>query len=252
MKRPDVVSRGAQYSFSYFADTVTEKLENDNLAISESYFKDAVARVILFKEVEKLISNSEWYNGGFRAQTVTYSIAYLSHHISKMGRFLNFDLIWEAQELPPELKKVMKAITEFVYEEITDPPQGIANISQWCKKESCWENVKKSDLNLAVSEKNLIDKEEVKFKKIEDKKDKKIESGIEMQVFVIGKDKNTWNQIYKHYEKYGAGSAVSSLQLDILRKMSLGHLALPSEKQSKILYQLYERAAGEGVAGLTI
>lgn len=248
MRRPDIVSRGAQYSFSYFADTVTEKLENDSLAINESYFKDAVARVVLFKEVEKLISNSNWYDGGFRAQTVTYSIAYLSHHISKMGRFLNFNLIWEAQELLPELKKVLAEITEAVYEEITNPPSGIANITQWCKKEGCWESVKKLDLDLAVSEKLLIDKEEVKYKKIEDKKDKKIESGIEMQVFVIGKDRETWNHIYEHYHKYGVGSAVSATQLDMLHKMSLGQITLPSEKQSKILYQLYEKAVAEGAA----
>lgn len=107
-------------------------------------------------------------------------------------------------------------------------------------------------MDLAVSEKILIDKEEVKYKKIEDKKDKKIESGIEMQVFVIGKDKDTWNQIYKHYEKYGVGSAVSALQLDILRKMSLGQLPLPSEKQSKILYQLYEKATAEGAVNIGI
>ncbi len=252
MKRPDVVSKGAQYSFSYFADTVTEKLEKDSLAINESYFKHAVARVILFREVEKLISRAEWYDGGFRAQTVTYSIAYLSHFISKSGRFLNFDLIWETQELPPELRKILELITEYIYEEIIDPPQGIANIAQWCKKESCWEKVKNLDLDLAVSEKILIDKEEVKYKKIEGKKDKKIESGIEMQVFVIGKDKDVWNQIYKHYEKYGVGSAVSALQLDILRKMSLGQLPLPSEKQSKILYQLYEKAAEEGAVNVGV
>lgn len=252
MRKPEIVSRGAQYSFSYFADTVTEKLESDSLAINESYFKHAVARVLLFREVEKLISNSKWYDGGFRAQTVTYSIAYLSHLISKMGRFLNFDLIWETQQLPSELKKVLEKITQAVYEEIIDPPSGIANITQWCKKESCWETVKKLDLELPISEKILIDKEEVKYKKIEDKKDKKIESGIEMQVFVIGKDRETWNQIFRHYQKYGVGSAVSATQLDILHKMSLGHITLPSEKQSKILYQLYERAAQEGVAGLTI
>ena len=252
MKRPDIVSRGAQYSFSHFADTVTQKLENDSLAISESYFKHAVARVILFKEVEKLISKSEWYDGGFRAQTVTYSIAYLSNLISKIGRFLNFDLIWETQELPSELKRVLEVIIESVYKEITVPPAGIANIAQWCKKEGCWEKVKQLNLDLAISGKILVDKEEIKYKKVEDKKNKIIESGIEMQVFVIGKDKEIWNRIYEHYKKYGVGSAISATQLDILHKMSLGQIPLPSEKQSKILYQLYEKAVKEGVANITI
>jgi hypothetical protein len=251
LRRPEIVSRGAQYSFSAFADEITGRLEKDNLAISEAYFKHAVARVILFREVEKLISKAVWYDGGYRAQTVTYSIAYLPHLITKMGRFLNFDLIWETQELPPELIKVMKEITQWVYEEITTPPAGIANIGQWAKKEACWEKIKKMDLDLFISPKILVNKEEVVYQKIEEKKTKQLESGIEMQVFVIGKDQETWNKIYQHYQKYGIGSAVSATQLDILHKMALGHIVLPSEKQSKILYQLYEKAASEGVAGLT-
>lgn len=252
LRKPEIVSRGAQYSFSYFADEIAERLEKDDLAISEKYFKHAVARVILFREVEKMISKADWYDGGYRAQTVTYSIAYLSHYISKMGRFLNFDLIWEMQELPAELMKVLKQITEYVYEEITSPPAGIANISQWAKKEACWERVKKLDLELVISPKILINKEEAVYQKVEEKKTKQLESGIQIQMFVISKDKEVWNQIFKHYQKYGIGSAVSSIQLDILHKMALGHLPLPSEKQSKILYQLYEKAAAEGVANTEI
>jgi hypothetical protein len=249
-QRPAIVSKGAQESFKYFADEVTETLEKDELAINEIYFKQAVARVILFREVEKIISKSDWYDGGYRAQTVTYSIAYLSHIIAKMGRFLNFELIWETQELPPELIKVMTKITEFVYEEITSPPSGIANIGQWAKREACWERVKKIDLDLFISPKILINKEESIYQKVEAKKTKQLESNIEMQVFVINKDKETWNKIYQHYQKYGVGSAVSATQLDILHKMALGYISLPSEKQSKILYQLYEKAVSEGIAGL--
>jgi hypothetical protein len=251
LQKPEIVSRGAQYSFSYFADEITERLEKDELAISEKYFKHAVARVILFREVEKLISNATWYDGGYRAQTVTYSIAYLSYFIHKMGRFLNFDLIWENQELPVELIKVLKEITEYVYEQIMHPPAGIANISQWAKKEACWEKVKKMDLELVISPKILLNKEEAIYQKVEEKKNKQLESGIQMQMFVLGKDKEIWSKIHQHYKKYGVGSAVSAAQLDILHKMALGYISLPSEKQSKILYQLYEKAASEGVAVLT-
>src|ERR1700744_1392647 len=67
-RRPDIVSKGAQESFKKFAEEITETLEKDNLAITESYFKDAVARVILFRATERLITKASWYDGGFRAQ----------------------------------------------------------------------------------------------------------------------------------------------------------------------------------------
>lgn len=248
LQHPDVVSRGAQYSFSYFADNITQKLETDNLAISENYFKDVVSRVILFREAEKLISSSSWYNGGFRAQTVTYAIAYLSYITKKTGRFLDFNLIWEQQSLPAELKKLMEKITKAVYDEITDPPAGTANIAQWCKKEGCWERVKAVHLDVFVSEGLLIDRENLKYTKKEDKKTKQLESGIEMQMFVINLNQKIWAELFDYYKKHAATSAVSSTQLDILHKMSLGSLGLPSEKQSKILYQLHEKASEEGFA----
>jgi hypothetical protein len=250
MQHPDVVSKGAQYSFSYFADNVTQKLENDSLAISENYFKDVVARVILFREVEKLISNSDWYNGGFRAQTVTYSIAYLAYITKKTGRFFNFNLIWEDQALPPELTKLMKKITKAVYDEITDPPAGTANIAQWCKKEGCWERVKNMYLDVFVRESLLIDSENLKYTKKEDKKTKQLESGIEMQTFVVTLDQQVWSALLNYYKKHAATSTLSSTQLDILHKMSLGALGLPSEKQSKILYQLHKKAEEEGFAAV--
>lgn len=248
MQHPDVVSKGAQYSFSYFADNVTQKLENDNLAISENYFKDVVSRVVLFREVERIISNSDWYNGGFRAQTVTYSIAYLAYITKKTGRFFNFNLIWEEQSLPSELIKLMKKITKAIYDEITDPPAGTANIAQWCKKEGCWERVKNMHLDVFVSEGLLIDNENLKYTKKEDKKTKQLESGIEMQSFVVTLDLQIWSALLNYYKKHAATSAVSSTQLDILYKMSLGALGIPSEKQSKILYQLHAKAVEEGFA----
>ena len=53
------------------------------MAITENYFKDAVSRVILFRATEKIVSKASWYENAFRAQTVAYSIALLSHAIHK-------------------------------------------------------------------------------------------------------------------------------------------------------------------------
>lgn len=152
---------------------MTDQLERDNLAISERYFKHAVARVILFRSVEKMISNSAWYDGGFRDQTVTYSIAYLSFLVKKFSRFIYFNSIWETQNLPDDLINLMGVITKGVYNNITSPPPGTANISQWCKKEGCWESVKKINVVLDLDAAFLIDKEDFVYTANEDKKPSK-------------------------------------------------------------------------------
>ncbi|MBX3007645.1 MAG: AIPR family protein [Melioribacteraceae bacterium] len=244
---PHVVSKGAQYSFVAFAEGITNKLEQDNQAITENYFKEAVVHVILFRATEKIVSMSDWYDGGYRAQTVAYTVSYLSFIIQKMRRHLNFNIIWEAQELPNQLCNLIKVISANVYLKLTNPISGYANIAQWAKTAKCWEDIKSMELQLTIDRSLLMDKEDKKYVERDDRENKKIDSGIETQIKVINTSRNTWKSIYDYYLKYEKDHNLSSMQMDILKKMSQGLLSLPSEKQSAVLYKLLEAAKTEGV-----
>jgi hypothetical protein len=65
-----------------------------------------------------------------------------------------------------------------------------------------------------------------------------------MQTIVVTTDNETWKRIFEYYKKH---KSISPMQMDILKKKSLGILRIPSEKQSEILYKLYERAKDEGL-----
>ena len=249
-QKPQVVAKGAQFSFSHFAENITSRIEKDNLAITESFFKEAVARVILFRTSEKLISDAEWYENAFRAQIVTYTIAYLSYIVEKQGKYFNFQKIWEEQCLSNDLIKSLEIISEGVYRSITNPLEGSANITQWCKKDSCWNVVKELNLPIKLSESLLLEKQEIKYIKREDKKEKKLISEAEMQIRVMEINLTVWNEVYQYY-KDGKGGAINFTQLDILKKWATGIMKFPSEKQSKILYKLVKNATEEGVINLT-
>ena len=249
LRRPDVVSKGAQESFKRFAEDITELLEKDNLAITETYFKDAVCRVILFRATEKLVSTSSWYDGGYRAQTVAYSISYLSELVLTSGLQLNFDLIWEQQAIPFELVEMLKLITEQVYQKITHPVAGYANISQWAKNSMCWEAVRNIDIDFPeLDERLFVYREEKNYKIKEAKEAKLLEKGIDDQLFVLNVNPRDWSLIYQHYKNYKGIKMLSSMQLGVLDKMANQQITLPSEKQSKILYQIYQGAKSEGLA----
>lgn len=247
LQYPHIVSKGAQYSFSYFANEITNKLEDNKLCITESYFKDAVSRVILFRELEKIVSKADWYDGGFRAPTVCYSISYLSHVIEKSREFLDFSFIWENQSLPESLVKAFGVITKNVYDSITNPPKGYANIAQWVKQKACWEEVKKLKIDIKLDPMLLLSKEKEKYNKIEEYKEKKIEAGINVQMMVVNMGLNSWKEVYNYYNKNLANYQISNTQIDILAKMSKGILMVPSEKQSKILYDMYLNATKDGM-----
>lgn len=247
-QRPDIVSKGAQVSFKKFADGINELLENDNHAITESFFKDAVSRIILFRSVEKLVTKALWYDGGFRAQTVTYTISYLSYYVERMDLALNFSLIWESQSLPDSLYELLEVIAGRVYKKITNPPAGYANITQWTKNSGCWESVK--DLNIKFENLDyslFIDKNEETYILKGEKGKKKIDVGIDLQIDVLNTKIETWKILKDYYFNNKSQLKLSAMQSDILDKISQGKLLLPSEKQAAILYKLKTTAQKEGV-----
>ena len=104
---PHIVSTGAQKNFTNFADFIGKEWGEDGHALdNDEYFKKLIARAILFRSVEKLVSAAEWYEGGYRANIVTYSIAKLASMIElqKPGYSLDFKAIWGRQALSELLK----------------------------------------------------------------------------------------------------------------------------------------------------
>lgn len=156
LQKPHIVSKGAQDGFSEFAKEITSRLEKDALHITEMYFKEAVAKIIIFKTLEKLVSNAGWYDGGYRAQIVAYALSYLSYYLTKTNQHLNFLLIWENQCVNDNLLEVLNVIAQNIYKSIINPPEGNANVGQWCKKELCWKSIKNKEINFIISDDLLI------------------------------------------------------------------------------------------------
>ncbi|MGE7593534.1 AIPR family protein [Peribacillus frigoritolerans] len=246
LRKPNIVSKGGQESFANFAEHISNELEKNNLAITEGYYKDAISRVILFKCVEKTISDSQWFHGGFRANVVAYTISYLSHYIFIKKIYFNFTPIWEEQAVPKDLKELIENLAKNIFSVITEPPKGFGNPGQWTKKLSCWEFIKELDYELDIPSAYLLDKEQQSYILKEAKKTKKMDKGIEAQSFVIGVLIDKWKKLLDYYSQNSNRTSLKTNEYDILMKMATGKLDLPSEKQALILYKLYGIALDEG------
>ena len=145
---PYQVSEGAQKNFKKFTIRLSER---GNFLPDEAYYQRLITKAIMFRRTEKLIQAQQY--GGYRANIVTYTLAYLSY---KTAQRINLDAIWKTQGLTPALEENIVAISKFVHESITNPPGG-ANIGEWCKKPKCWEIVKEYAYEITPSlEKELI------------------------------------------------------------------------------------------------
>ncbi|MDD4366092.1 MAG: AIPR family protein [Eubacteriales bacterium] len=130
---PYQVSEGAQKNFKKFTVQLSER---GNFLPDEKYYQRLIAKAILFRRTEKLVQEQQY--GGYRANIVTYTLAYLSY---KTAQRIDLEAIWKNQALSPALERSIIAVSKFVHEIITNPPGG-ANIGEWCKKAKCWESVK--------------------------------------------------------------------------------------------------------------
>jgi hypothetical protein len=66
---PDIACKGAEKSFVEFAGRIAREWadENKRLLYVDDWFRGAVARQILFKTTEGLVSQAPWYDGDYRA-----------------------------------------------------------------------------------------------------------------------------------------------------------------------------------------
>src|SRR3546814_14532436 len=82
-------------------------------------------------------SSDLWYNGGYRANIVAYTLAVLGDITKRRKESIDFLGIWNAQKVDPVLESAIAVVSGVVNDDIIRPPQGISNISEWCKKEAC-------------------------------------------------------------------------------------------------------------------
>lgn len=194
---PQLVSRGAQTNFADFAQKTSEDWneQENGMLFGDRYFQESVALVLMFRDIETMIPKQPWYQQGYRANIVTYSIALLHHLIQKQYNNQSLDLmtIWTRQKLPDTLKKTLIDLSELVYYKITDSQRGIENVTQWCKRDACWDSVQSISFELPAEIENyLIGHEEERSARREAKADQRVVFENETMSIVVGIPAEQW------------------------------------------------------------
>src|SRR3546814_5203855 len=96
-------------------------------------------------------SSDLWYNGGYRANIVAYTLAVLGDITKRRKESIDFLGIWNAQKVDPVLESAIAVVSGVVNDDIIRPPQGISNISEWCKKERSEEHTSELQSLMRIS-----------------------------------------------------------------------------------------------------
>lgn len=241
--KPHVVSLGAQGNFAAFANEIGQAWEKNDTPFNELYFKHLIAKALLFRCLDRIIMKQSWY-GGYKANIVAYSLAKLAHMVSETGKHLNLDQIWKNQDISPVLKDQLLIIAEQVNKKIQETPESITNVTEWCKKELCWQRIRDFGIPMhAGLEAVLLDAEAVSEKKRSAQKTQRIDDGIFSQQAVLNKGAEYWKQV----AAFGLERAcLSPKEMSIMSLACQIPSKLPSEKQCDVVLEVERKIIEEG------
>lgn len=246
---PRWVNLGSQKNFARYAARIGSAWEKSSDGFNEFYFKRAVARGLIFRATERIVSAQPWYNGGYRANIVAYALAILSELAKRRRAGIDFLAVWTAQGVNAALERAIAVVSGVVNDDIAQPPAGISNISEWCKREACWtriqtriEDVEKLLPSEFYDQLMSLDDQTTEVRSA--KQIQKVDNGIEAQRLVLAVPARDWARLYQ-----------ALLEKELLTPKELGVLKiamqipakLPTEKQCAILLDVLGRGRAEGI-----
>ena len=242
---PHEVSLGAQKNFAAFAKRIGQSWRASPDDFNEAWYREAIAKAIVFKATERLVSDQPWYQGGYRANIVAYAIAKTAHDVAERERAIDFQGIWRRQALPHELEAALTEAGETVHSVLLDPPTGLSNVTEWAKKQACWERARK----LVIAWPQAFLDELISTGERQDaargaRREQRELNGIEAQIAVVNAGPAFWTDALA----WGSEQRLlTPTELGVLRGVAAGKP--PSDKQSFRAVEALKKLQSEGYTG---
>ncbi len=244
---PHQVSTGAQKNFIRFAEWASEAWDKDQTDFNEAFFRKVICLNILFKRTDRLVKNASWYEMGYKAQVVTYTLSYLFYAIDNHSDVLALDFrsIWNKQDISHALELQLESIAEAMYNHLVSSTREVENVTEWAKREACWKKAKQIDIALSgefVSE--LVSKSEEKEDNRVAGKEQKLYNFASAMIQVADYGTEGWKKLLD----WGTANHVFTPQdISFLRvAITIEKGKFPSEKQCLRIMQVLEKARSEG------
>lgn len=244
---PHEVSKGAQKNFDLFSKYVVTEWAAHPLEFNEDYFKTVVAHVIVFRALEQLIPSEDWYDGGYRANVVTYSVAKLVQLLAEQcpGKALNCQGIWKQQTVPPALLAQLKVIAKEMYEVITTPEQGLENVTEWCKRELAWQRAQQTQIDISPALMvELVSTDDIDGQQRDAREVEKIDRGIAAITAVVQAQPSFWRQI----RAWGLQNNHLTGKEEQLLLLAATPGKVPTERQAAAILDIRRKLEREGLA----
>ena len=233
---PYNVAWGREVNAVRFQVEMEKQWRSDPSVFNESYYRELIAKAIIFITIRKTILGLDWYkdNKGYLIQLVTYTFSKLILEAQKLGRLMNYRQIWDRQELPDFLIDDITRIAFTIRELLINPNHG--NIETYCKNKECWSAV--SDIPIELTGSTiafLVSKDDVRDEKIAARRDQKFNDGISVEVQVFQFGDQYWSRLLEIGKSQGLLNGIDIELLGLATEYCKGSRGLPQSYFKRIM-----------------
>lgn len=243
---PYQVSTGAQKNFIQFAEWASAAWDKDETVFNERFFRQIVCLNILYKKVDYIVKHASWYEMGYKAQVVTYTLSYLFYQIGKDCPDCTFDFrtVWNQQGVSRATEMELEKIAEAMYCHLVSPDREVQNVTEWAKREACWKKAKSISILLGSAfKKELVSTTEDAEAKKNARHEQKQENNASAMIQVAEYDIENWKALLT----WGIQNRIFNPQEISFLKAAIAMETgkFPSEKQCGRILQVLAKAREE-------
>ncbi len=247
---PDIVSKGKQKYLQNFAGRIKSDWEKHNTLFNLLYFKRVVALAIIYKKADEIIKQTQWYKEkrSFKANILAYTLSIIFNYIRKeaKGYRLDFNRIWNMQDIYEELSDQIKVLSKEVYDYITGPRE-TENVTEWCKKDVCWSRAK--DRPFTINDDfldTLVSVDEMVGEQKEEKETQKIKNEVDLIKEIMGRGGEYWKKVMEWGKSHRLLSEKEIYLIGMAANISVTY-RIPTDKQAKAIEAARKRLISNGM-----
>ena len=241
---PHIVSLGAQKNFTEFAKGMEKRWGKDGAAVTDVWYKRMIAKAIIFKRTEKLVSNANWYEGDCRANIVTYAIAKLVHDAELQNMVVDLDAIWRRQEISYDLSAALSMSGHEAQKVILNPYEGMKNPREWAKKQPCWKRLSEAEIVYPDEFENILIPTELADETVrESKLENAVENSAQAQIDVFNLGADFWKEARDWARERGI---LGPMEMGVIEVCAAMPQKIPSDKQCAIATVAIRKLKNEG------
>ena len=247
--RPDFASLGGEKSFKKFMDYAVKKWDASNSFFNEEFFRNVVTTQLMYKSAYKHAAAKRY---DYKANVVEYAIARLLYELDSNEKYksytINLGMIWKNQSVSEALDNQLSLLVDIAYEHLNAPDRPIINVTEWAKREKCWDLFK--GIHLEITKELLAELDTVENAKSAHADAKKELKNVQCDNAMLDVFNYGASGFRKLQEWNKTANVLSPDENRFIQKALLIEKGkFPSDKQCVRIIKILERARTKGYLG---